>query len=141
MNNFWSHKNLVITSIAIHETQHLMTSSRINQRFRNRHRVLIFWCRSVEIPKVYTDSPPAILLLYRHNTGNPFSIPASSDEACFYHLFDFFLDFFQDFGLHLLRSLLERPKSWLEREPMLNNTSVQPRHLCVVPGKIICIFF
>ncbi|PVH66140.1 hypothetical protein PAHAL_1G158400 [Panicum hallii] len=93
MDILWSHTNLVITSVAIHENQHLMTSSCINQRLRHRHRVLIFWCSSVKISEVYTDSPPAILLLYRHNAGNPFSIPACPDEACFYHLFDFFLDF------------------------------------------------
>ncbi|PVH32226.1 hypothetical protein PAHAL_9G348400 [Panicum hallii] len=141
MNIFWSHKNLVITSITIHEAQYLVTSSCINQCFRNRHRVLIFWYSPVKISKVYTDSPPAILLLYRYNIGNPFSIPASPDEAGFYHLFDFFLDFVQDFGLHLSCSLLERPKSWLERESMLDDTSIQPRHLCVIPGETICIFF
>ncbi|PVH34976.1 hypothetical protein PAHAL_7G078100 [Panicum hallii] len=136
-----SHENLVITSIAVHETQHLVASSRINQYFRNRHRVLIFWCSPVEISKIYTNSPPAILFLHRYNIRDPFGIPASPDEASFYHLFDFFLDFFQDFGLHLSYSLLERPKSWLERKSKLHDVSIQPRHLCVIPGKTICIFF
>jgi hypothetical protein len=33
--------------------------------------------------------------------------------------------------------LLKWLKSFLEREPMFDDASVQSRHLCVIPGKTI----
>ncbi|KAK1648446.1 hypothetical protein QYE76_066251 [Lolium multiflorum] len=59
-----------------------------------------------------------------YDIGNPFSVPAWPDEPGVQHLLDLFLDFHQDFGLHLSCSLLERPKSFLQREPMLNDARV-----------------
>jgi len=37
--------------------------------------------------------------------------------------------------------LLERPKSFLNGELMLNKLSAQSRHLCIIPCKTINIFF
>ncbi|PVH36574.1 hypothetical protein PAHAL_6G108200 [Panicum hallii] len=59
------HENLVITSVAIHETQDLVTSSRIDQHLYNRHWIFILRSSSVEVSEVHADTPSAILLLYR----------------------------------------------------------------------------
>src|SRR5215218_10417236 len=101
-----------------------MTSSRIDQCLCYWHRIFILWSGTIEIPKIYGDAPSAILLLHRYNIGNPFSVPAWPDEPGVQHLLDLLLDFHQDFGLHLSCSLLEWPKSFLQREPMVNETSV-----------------
>jgi hypothetical protein len=34
---FWGHENLIVASVAIHETHNLVASSRIDQCFRSRH--------------------------------------------------------------------------------------------------------
>jgi hypothetical protein len=74
---FWGHEILIVAGVAIHETQNLVADSRVDQRFHNGHRVFILWCGPVEVPEIHADSPLAILLLYRYNTGNPFGIPAA----------------------------------------------------------------
>ncbi|PUV26772.1 hypothetical protein PAHAL_J014400 [Panicum hallii] len=59
------HKNLVITSVTINETQDFLTSSRIDQCLCNRHWVLILRSSPVEVSEVHANSPSAVLLLYR----------------------------------------------------------------------------
>jgi hypothetical protein len=132
-----SHKNLIVAGVAIHETQNLVAGSRIDQRFHNGHQVFILRCGPVEVPKIHVDSPPAILLLYRYNAIYPLGIPARPDEPYLQHLLYLFLNLFQDFGPHLMRSLLKWPKSFLEREPMFDDASVQSRHLHAITGKTI----
>mgnify|MGYP007097270546 CR=1 FL=1 len=89
---FWGHENLIVASVAIHETQNLVAGSRVDQCFRNWHRVFILRCGPVEDPEIHADSPPAILLLYGYNARNPFGIPARPDEPCLQHLLYLFLD-------------------------------------------------
>jgi hypothetical protein len=91
---FWGHENLIVASVAIHETQNLVADSRVDQCFRNGHRVFILWCDPVEVLEIHADSPPTILLLYGYNTGNPFGIPARPDEPCLQHLLYLFLNLF-----------------------------------------------
>jgi hypothetical protein len=91
---FWGHENLIVAVVAIHETQNLVAGSRVDQRFRNGHRVFILRCGPVEVPKIHADSPPAILLLYGYNARNPFGIPARPDEPCLQHLLYLFLNLF-----------------------------------------------
>ena len=118
------HKDLVIAHISIHEGQDLVTSSSVNQCFRDRRWVLVFWRRSVEVPEIHADPPSAILLLHRYHTRNPFCISTRPDEPSFQHLLHLLFNLLEDFGLHLSCPLLERPKSLLEREPMFDDTSI-----------------
>jgi hypothetical protein len=134
---FRSHENLIVAGVAIQETQNLVADSRVDQHFCNVHRVFILQCGPVEVPEIHADSPSAILLLYRYNARNPLGIPARLDEPCLQHLLYLFLDLFLDFGPHLMRPLLIWPKSFLERELMFDDASVQSRQLCVIPGKTI----
>jgi hypothetical protein len=82
---FWSHENLNVADVAIHETQNLVAGSRIDQCFRNGHWVFILQCGSVEVLEIHTNSPPAILLLYRYNVGNQLDISARPNELCLQH--------------------------------------------------------
>src|SRR3954468_21173255 len=93
-----------------------MTSSCIDQCLCDRHWILNLWSGSIEISKVYGDAPSAILFLYRYDISNPLSVRAWPDKPGVQHFLDLFRDFFQNFGLHLSCSLLERPKSFLQRE-------------------------
>jgi hypothetical protein len=90
----WSHENLIVAGVAIHETQNLVAGSRVDQRFRNRHWVFILRCGPIEVPEIHADSPPAILLLYGLNARNPFGIPARPDESCLQLLLYLFLNLF-----------------------------------------------
>jgi hypothetical protein len=83
---FWGHENLIVAGVSIHETQNLVASSHVDQRFLNGHRVFILQCGPVEVPEINADSPPAILLLYGYNARNPFGIPSRPDEPCLKHL-------------------------------------------------------
>src|SRR6185312_9249105 len=135
----WGHKNLVVAGITIHKTHHLMTSRCVDQCFRNRHRILIFWRCSVEVSEIHANSPSAIFLLDRDHARDPLSIPTWPDESCIQHLFHFFLNLLQDFGLHLPCWLLKRPKSLLERESMLDDASIQTGHLSIIPRKTVLV--
>src|SRR6185503_5533579 len=68
----WGHKNLIVASITIYKAHHLMASCCVDQRFCNRHQILIFWRCSVEISKIHADSPSAIFFLYRDHARDPF---------------------------------------------------------------------
>jgi hypothetical protein len=118
------HENLIVADVAIHETQNLVVGSRVDQRFRNGHRVFILRCGPVEVLEIHADSPPAILLLYRYSARNPLGIPTRPDEPCLQHLLYLFLDLFQDFSPHLTCSLLKWLKSFLETESMFDDASV-----------------
>jgi hypothetical protein len=91
---FLCHENLIIAGVAIHETHNLVAGSRVDQRFRNGHWVFILRCGPVEVPEIHADSPPAILLLYGLNAGNPFGIPARPNESCLQLLLYLFLNLF-----------------------------------------------
>jgi hypothetical protein len=64
----WSHENMVLTGIPVHETHNLVTGSCVDQHLRDRHRVFVLQCSSVEVTEVHADSPSAIFLLHRYNT-------------------------------------------------------------------------
>jgi hypothetical protein len=91
---FWGHENLIVVSVAIHETQNLIADSRVDQCFHNGHRVFILRYGPVEVPEIHADSPPAILLLYGYNARNPFGIQARPDEPCLQHLLYLFFNLF-----------------------------------------------
>jgi hypothetical protein len=91
---FWGQENLIVATVAIHETQNLIASNRVDLRFCNGHWVFILRCGPVEVPEIHTDSPPVILLLYEYNARNPFGIPARPDEPCLQHLLYLFLNLF-----------------------------------------------
>jgi hypothetical protein len=60
---FWGHENLIVASVAIHETQNLVAGSRIDQCFRNGHWPS-FFC---------TGTMLEIHLTYLHGLMNPAS--------------------------------------------------------------------
>src|SRR6185312_411659 len=119
---------------------HFVTGSSVDQHFCHGHRIFVLWRRSVEVSEIHTDSPSAILLLYRDHTGDPFCIPTWPDELCVQHLLHLFLDLLQDFSLHLPCSLLKRLKSFLKREPMFDDASIQTGHFSIIPRKTIPVF-
>jgi hypothetical protein len=89
---FRGHENLIVAGVAVHETQNLVAVSRVDQCFRNGHRVFTLQCSPAEVPEIHADSPPAILLLYRYNARNPLGIPSRPDEPCLQHLLYLFLN-------------------------------------------------
>jgi hypothetical protein len=72
--------------------RNLVAGSRVDQHFHNRHWVFILRCGSVEVPEIHADSPPAILLLYKYNAGNPLDISTRPDEPYLQYFLYLFLD-------------------------------------------------
>src|SRR6185503_11030809 len=88
MNIFLSHEYLIISSISIHETDHLMPCSSIHQHIGNWHWITIHRRSFVEISEIDAHTQLPVFLIYRNHIGYPFSISALPDEFCFYQLYN-----------------------------------------------------
>uniref|UniRef100_A0A0A9ARW9 Uncharacterized protein n=1 Tax=Arundo donax TaxID=35708 RepID=A0A0A9ARW9_ARUDO len=75
-NIFFGHKYLIITCIAIHKTDNLISCCCINQKIFYRHRVIIFGSSFIQRSEINTHSEFPIFLDYRNYIRNPLRISA-----------------------------------------------------------------
>jgi hypothetical protein len=77
---------MIVPSIAIKESHHLLVGCCINKHVYNWHWVLILWCGFVEVPKVDADVQLVVLLPGWYNTGNPCGISTRPNKTRPSHL-------------------------------------------------------
>src|SRR6185503_2008274 len=106
---FLCHKNLIVSGIAIHKTDHFVPSSSIYQHISYRHRVTIHRCSFVEIPEINAHSWFAILLVNRNHIRNPFGITTLPNKTSFNKPCNLGLYIWQNLSTTSPRSLLVWP--------------------------------
>ena len=120
-NIFFGHEYLIVSCIAIHETDNSMSGCSINQQIGNWHWTTIHQRGFAKISKVNANTKLPILSINRDNIRNPFGIPTLPNKLRFKKFGYFGLNIRKNIRITSACWLLMRLKSRLNRQPMFNN--------------------